>query len=108
MLPLEFRVRVPTVRLLRGQSARCSAQGELMADSPDPRFRQARVIALLGTIPLILGVSPMVGYGIGYLLDRWLHTGWALKLIFLGIGGVAGVREMMRLLKRARREFDEL
>ncbi len=79
-----------------------------MADSPEPRFRQARVIALLGTIPLILGVSPLIGYGMGYFIDRWLNTGWVFKLVFLTLGFVAGVREMMRLLKRARREFDDL
>ncbi len=78
-----------------------------MADPPEPKFRTARVICLLGTIPLILGVSPVVGYGIGYFLDRWLHTGWVLKLVFLGLGFVAGVREMLMLLKRARREFDQ-
>ncbi len=76
--------------------------------SPDDKYRAARVIGLLGTIPLILAAAPLVGYGLGYLLDRWLHTGWVLRLVFLGLGFVAGVREMLRLLARARRDFDEL
>jgi len=59
-------------------------------------------------IPLTLGVAPLIGYGIGYLLDRWLHTGQVLRLVFLGLGFVAGVREMLRLIKRTQRDFDEL
>jgi F0F1-type ATP synthase assembly protein I len=72
------------------------------------KFRGARVVALLGTIPLLLAVAPLTGYGIGYLLDRWLHTGWVLRAVFLGLGFAAGVREMLRLIKRAQRDFDEL
>jgi F0F1-type ATP synthase assembly protein I len=66
------------------------------------------VVALLGTIPLLLAVAPLTGYGIGYLLDRWLHTGWVLRAVLLGLGFAAGVREMLRLIKRAQRDFDEL
>ncbi len=72
------------------------------------RFRGARVVALLGTIPLLLAVAPLTGYGIGYLLDRWLHTAWVLRAVFIGLGFAAGVREMLRLIKRAQRDFDEL
>jgi F0F1-type ATP synthase assembly protein I len=67
-----------------------------------------RVVGLLGMIPIILAVAPLVGYGLGYLLDRWLHTGWVLRIVFLVLGFVAGVREMLRLLRRARQDFDEL
>ncbi len=76
--------------------------------SEEPKYRGMRVVALLGMIPVILAVAPLVGYGLGYLLDRWLHTGQVFRLVFLALGFVAGVREMLRLLKRARRDFDEL
>jgi len=76
---------------------------------PEPsKFRSARVVALLGMIPVVLAAAPLVGYGIGYLLDGWLGTGWVLRLAFVGLGFVAGVREMLRLVKRAQRDFDEL
>lgn len=79
-----------------------------MSGSRDPRYRSARVLSLLATIPLILAVSPLVGYGLGYLLDEWLGTGQVLRLVFLGLGFFAGVREMVRLLKKAQRDVDEL
>ncbi|MCK4412707.1 MAG: AtpZ/AtpI family protein [Candidatus Eisenbacteria sp.] len=76
---------------------------------PDPRkYRSARVVALLAMIPFTLAVAPLVGYGLGLLLDRWLHTGQVLRLVFLGLGFVAGVREMVRLLARARQDINEL
>jgi ATP synthase protein I len=79
-----------------------------MGPVPEQKYRAARVVALLGMVPLILAISPLVGFGMGYLLDRWLHTGQVLRLVFLGLGFVAGVREMLRLLKRSRREMDRL
>ena len=63
---------------------------------------------MLGMVPLILAISPLVGYGLGYLLDQWLHTGRVLRFVFLALGFVAGVREMLRLLRRSQREMDEL
>jgi F0F1-type ATP synthase assembly protein I len=75
----------------------------------DPsKYRGARVIALLGMVPLMLAIAPLIGYGLGLLLDRWLHTGWVLRIAFLALGFVAGVREMLRLIRRAQRDFDEL
>ncbi|MFH1144511.1 MAG: AtpZ/AtpI family protein [Candidatus Eisenbacteria bacterium] len=72
------------------------------------RFRGMRVVALLTMVPIILAVAPLVGYGIGLLLDRWLNTGQVLRIVFLILGFVAGVREMLRLLRRARQDFDDL
>ncbi len=77
-------------------------------DSPNPKYRSIRKVANLGTIPLLLGVSPLVGLGMGYLLDRWLGTGMILKLVFTGLGFAAGVREMLRLLAQSRRDRDDL
>ena len=79
-----------------------------MPSPTEEKARTVRIMAMLGTIPLILAVSPLVGYGLGYLLDRWLHTGMVLRLVFLALGFVAGVREMLRLLKRSREEMDRL
>lgn len=79
-----------------------------MSESPESKYHSARVIGLLGTIPLILAASPLVGYGMGYLLDKWLGTGWILKAVFLVLGFVAGVREMMILLRKARKDFEKI
>ena len=79
-----------------------------MTGSKDPKYRSARVVSMLGTIPLILAVAPLIGFGLGYLLDRWLGTGQVLRLVFLGLGFVAGVREMITLLRRSQDDVDKL
>ena len=49
---------------------------------------------------MLLLVAPLIGYGIGKLLDRWFHTHF-LIWVFLGIGAVAGIREVIRVVQRA-------
>ncbi|MBV9539456.1 MAG: AtpZ/AtpI family protein [Acidisphaera sp.] len=94
-------------------------------DSFEARLRNARERAGLdappspppsssGT-PSALGVGMRVGVelvsalvvavGIGWLLDRWLHTTPVFIVIFLFLGGAAGVSNVYRLMgpKRDRR-----
>jgi ATP synthase protein I len=39
----------------------------------------------------------MVGVGIGWLLDRWLHTAPVFLAIFVLLGGAAGIRNVYRV-----------
>lgn len=47
----------------------------------------------------VLPASVLVGYGIGYLLDRVFGTGF-LKVVFLLLGVVAGMVELVRELSK--------
>jgi F0F1-type ATP synthase assembly protein I len=47
----------------------------------------------------ILPVSVLVGYGIGYMLDRVFGTGF-LKVVFLFLGVAAGMVELVRELSK--------
>lgn len=71
-----------------------------MKDDPRERYESMRQVGLLSTIPMLLLVSPLIGYGLGKLLDRWFHTHF-LVWVFLGIGAVAGIREVIRVIRRA-------
>jgi len=42
----------------------------------------------------------VVGGGLGYLLDRWLHTKPWLMLVFGAVGFYAGVRDVLRRVAR--------
>ncbi|MDR2160822.1 MAG: AtpZ/AtpI family protein, partial [Desulfovibrio sp.] len=53
-----------------------------------------RAIFLAGTVGLHMVSGVAVGVCIGYLLDRWLETSPRLTMIFLGVGIVAGFRNM--------------
>lgn len=51
-------------------------------------------IAARITVELVAGV--MVGVGIGYALDQWLGSGPWLMVLFLFLGGAAGVMNAYR------------
>jgi F0F1-type ATP synthase assembly protein I len=62
---------------------------------PGNLLRQA---SMAWELPFILVGSVLIGGGLGYLLDRWLHTDPAFMLIIglLGFGG--GIWDMLRRL----------
>jgi ATP synthase protein I len=62
--------------------------------------RAWRNAAMLSTIGLTLVVATAVGFGIGYALDRWLHTFPWLMMLFTILGIVAGFVEMIRAVNR--------
>ena len=47
----------------------------------------------------VLPVTVLVGYGIGYALDKFFHTGF-LKIVFLLLGVVAGMIDLFRELTK--------
>lgn len=55
-----------------------------------------KAIGIAWTLPFELVVPMFAGGGIGYLLDRWLHTAplFMLVLGFLGFG--VGIRNMLK------------
>ena len=47
----------------------------------------------------VLPAAVLVGYGIGYALDKIFHTGF-LKLVFLLLGVAAGIIDLLRELSK--------
>ncbi|MGE5644665.1 MAG: AtpZ/AtpI family protein [Acidobacteriota bacterium] len=71
-------------------------------ESTNPLVQVSRTLNLA----FILPVSSLVGYVIGWLLDKLFHTHF-LYLVFLGFGMVAGLLEVLRTLNAdARRDGD--
>jgi F0F1-type ATP synthase assembly protein I len=68
---------------------------------PDPKYDWFRQVALLTGIPLVLMAGPLCGYFIGHYADIFLNTDPWLMIFFTVMGAIAGVREMIRLIKRA-------
>ena len=66
---------------------------------PPPRKTAASQYAEYTSLALLLPVSTLVGYGIGYWLDRRFGTHW-LTILFLILGSVAGFVQLVRQIMR--------
>lgn len=60
-------------------------------------------VAYYSSLGFVLPASALIGYGIGWLLDRWLHTSPVLSIVITMLGGVGGFLEVLQMLKRAER-----
>lgn len=60
----------------------------------------------LATIPLFLGVAPLVGWWIGRWVDRRAGTEWTFQAIGAFLGLLAGIKETIDLVRRAQKELD--
>ncbi len=49
------------------------------------------------SLGMLLPISTVVGYAMGYGIDWIFHTGW-IRYVFLVLGTVAGFKEMIREL----------
>ncbi|HZV59991.1 MAG TPA: AtpZ/AtpI family protein [Candidatus Eremiobacteraceae bacterium] len=49
-------------------------------------------------LPFTLVAAVVFGGGLGYFLDRWLHTKAIFMILLGGLGFFAGVREVIRRL----------
>lgn len=66
-----------------------------------------RQLGLLGTIPILLAVGPLVGFFIGRWLDSKLGTEPYFLILFLIFGFIASGREIYKLVKKAEKETDK-
>ena len=64
-----------------------------------PKDNLVREFGKYYTLAFLLPVSILVGFGIGYLLDKAFGTAF-LKIIFLFLGVAAGIIEVIRELSK--------
>jgi F0F1-type ATP synthase assembly protein I len=60
-------------------------------------------VARYSQLAMALPAATVVGWLIGYLLDKWLHTTW-LYLVGLLLGIAAGFVELVRTVTRSEKE----
>ncbi len=56
-------------------------------------------MAIAWTLPFTLVVPMVLGGGLGYFLDRWLHTKPALLLVLGLLGLGLGIRDVLKSAK---------
>jgi len=50
-------------------------------------------------LPIVLIAAILIGGGLGYLLDAWMHTTPLWTLLLGMVGFLGGIREVLRRLK---------
>ncbi len=68
-----------------------------MNSRKDDKRRAFRQLNLILSVGMIFPVSIVIGYLIGYFLDRWLGTTY-LKIVFLLFGIAAGFINFVRMI----------
>jgi ATP synthase protein I len=63
-------------------------------------------VGYYSSLGLILPAGAVGGYGLGWLLDRWLHTRPLFALILCFVGAGAGIIDILRVLTRAEKRND--
>ncbi len=68
------------------------------------RGKQVRELAVLSGLGIEVGAAVGIGAGLGYWLDQRLGTHPWLLLLFTGFGIVAGVKAVLREVRRLQAE----
>ncbi len=66
-----------------------------------------RRVGSLLSIPLTLGLSPVIGCAIGWGLDRLFHSRPLFTLVGLLAGFAAGIRETWTLIRRTSEDSEK-
>jgi len=78
-----------------------------MSDSPTETYAWVRRVGTLLSIPLTLGLAPVIGGAIGWALDRFFGTRPFFTLFALAAGFAAGLRETWLMIQRVSHDSDE-
>ena len=70
-----------------------------MNSRKDDKRRSFQQLNLVLSAGLIFPVSIVIGYGVGYVLDKWLGT-TSLKTVFLLFGIAAGFVSFFRMISQ--------
>jgi ATP synthase protein I len=72
--------------------------------NPDDKKETLFSYLTYGTLGLEMGISLVVGLGIGYYLDRTFGTTPIFLIIFMILGILAGMKRLYTLWKKAEKE----
>jgi ATP synthase protein I len=70
-----------------------------MNSRKDDKRRTFQQLNLILSVGMVFPVSIVIGYAIGYFLDKWLGTTW-LKIVFLLFGVAAGFVGFFRMISQ--------
>ena len=63
-------------------------------------------VGFYSSLGFILPAGALGGFGLGWCLDRWLHTSPIFALVLGLLGAAAGVVEILRILSQAEKRYE--
>jgi len=67
-------------------------------------FKLWAQIGFYTSLGFILPAGAVGGFGIGWLIDDWLHTAPVVAIVMTLLGAAGGFMEVLRILKRAEKD----
>ena len=77
-----------------------------MPKTPGKRMGLWEQVGYYSSLGIVLPAGALGGLGLGWLLDRWLHTSPVFSLILCLVGAGAGIIDILRILTRAEKQDD--
>ncbi len=77
-----------------------------MPKTPDQRMSLWAQVGFYTSLGFIIPAAAVGGFGLGWWLDRWLHTSPIITLVMGFLGAAAGVVEILAILTRAEKRDD--
>ena len=71
-----------------------------MPQDKEPKHKQTREWVEASSIGLVFPIAIALGYGWGWMMDRWFGTAPWLSYIFAGFGVIAGFVNLFRFAGR--------
>ena len=68
--------------------------------SPENKNKGIGDMLWVTSLGINLVLSTFVGVGIGFYLDKWLHTSPVMIIVFFLLGTFAGFRQILREIKK--------
>ena len=78
-----------------------------LKDDKSEFYKRFRQIGILTSIPFILVAGPLVGYFAGSWIDRKFGTEPTVTFVFIVLGVLASMREMVRIIKEVLKQENE-
>ena len=79
----------------------------MVPKTPGKRMGLWEQVGFYSSLGFIVPAGAAGGFGLGWVLDRWLHTSPLFALILCVVGAGAGVIDLLRILTRAEKRDDK-
>jgi len=69
--------------------------------------KSLKIYSIVSTFMYEIIATVGISFMVGYFLDKWLHTVFVFKLVFIIIGVLAGVRNLIKRVYKVEESNEE-